>query len=159
MDKLWAPWRMKYILAEKKEGCIFCEGVVRGDDRGGLILHRGSSCFVMMNRFPYNNGHIMVAPYRHVGEFEDLNDAESLDLMKLLQLSVRTFKRVLNPQGFNVGINIGQVAGAGVIDHIHVHVVPRWDGDTNFMPVLSETKVINEELEETYDKLFKEFEP
>lgn len=158
MDKLWAPWRMKYILGEKSNGCIFCDGVAHGDDRRNLVLCRGSFCFVMMNRFPYNNGHVMVAPFRHVGNFESLHTDESLDLMKLLQQSVRALERMLNPEGFNIGINIGRVAGAGVIDHIHVHVVPRWGGDTNFMPVLSETKVINEELEATYTKLLEEFQ-
>ena len=157
MDKLWAPWRMRYILAEESDGCIFCDVVTREDDRGNLVLYRGSSCFAMMNKFPYNNGHIMLAPFRHVGHFESLNDDESLDLMRLLQLSVKAIREVLEPQGFNIGINIGRVAGAGVVDHIHVHVVPRWGGDTNFMPVLSETKVINEELEETYDKLIEGF--
>ena len=157
MEKLWAPWRMKYILGEKSDGCLFCDVGANDDDRCNLVLHRGSSCFIMMNRFPYNNGHIMVVPFRHVGNLEDLSSDESLELMKLLQLSVRTIGNVLHPQGFNMGINIGQVAGAGVVDHVHAHVVPRWGGDTNFMPVLSETKVVNEELESTYDKLMKGF--
>lgn len=157
MEKLWAPWRMKYILGEKRNRCIFCIGSGGDDDRKHLVLHRGQRCFVMMNRFPYNNGHVMVAPFRHVGMLENLDDDESLELMRLLQLCVTVMQKVLNPHGFNIGINIGQVAGAGVKDHIHVHVVPRWGGDTNFMPVLSETKVINEELKGTYDKLIEGF--
>lgn len=158
MERLWAPWRMKYIREEKNDGCIFCDGAANDDHRNSLVLHRSSKSFVMMNRFPYNNGHVMVAPFRHTGNFEDLNDNESLDLTKLLQLCMRAIRRVLNPHGFNIGINVGRAAGAGVIDHIHVHVVPRWGGDTNFMPVLSETKIINEKLEQTYDKLLEGFQ-
>ncbi|MFQ6091695.1 MAG: HIT domain-containing protein [bacterium] len=157
MERLWAPWRMKYILGEKSNGCIFCNGAGSDDDRKSLVLHRGEKCFVMMNQFPYNNGHVMIAPFRHEARLEDLDEDESLDLMRLLQLSVRAMGKVLNPHGFNVGINVGQVAGAGVADHVHMHVVPRWGGDTNFMPVLSETKVINEELERTYCKLIEGF--
>lgn len=158
MERLWAPWRMNYILNEKNDRCIFCDGAAKEDDRNSLILHRGLKCFIMMNRFPYNNGHVMVAPFRHVGDLEELDDNESLDLMKLLQLSVTAIRRVLDPHGFNIGVNIGRIAGAGVVDHIHVHIVPRWGGDTNFMPVLSETKVINEELKRTYDKLIEGFQ-
>jgi ATP adenylyltransferase len=149
---------MKYITGEESSRCIFCLREAGHDDRGGLILYRGSKGFVMMNRYPYNNGHVMVAPYRHVGNVEILDDDESLDLMKLIQRSVTSISKILNPHGFNIGVNLGQVAGAGVVDHMHVHVVPRWNGDTNFMPVLSDTKVINEELEETYDKLKEGFQ-
>jgi len=158
MERLWAPWRMKYIVGEENDRCIFCLPEGDNDDRSELILCRGSKSFVMMNRYPYNNGHVMVVPYRHVGHIEDLDDAESLDLTKLIRHAVTSLRKVLNPHGFNVGMNLGQVAGAGIVDHIHVHIVPRWDGDTNFMPVLSDTKVINEELEETYDKLREKFQ-
>jgi ATP adenylyltransferase len=112
-----------------------------------------------MNRFPYNNGHLLVAPYRHVGNMEDLKQDESLDLMKLLQASIVALREELGPDGFNVGINIGKTGGAGVVDHIHLHIVPRWNGDTNFMPVLSQTKIISEALEKTYDKLWNAFHP
>ena len=158
MEKLWAPWRMKYILGEKSSGCIFCDSAETEDDRSGLVLHRGEKGFVMMNRFPYNNGHVMVAPFRHVGTLEGLNDSESLDLMRLLQLCERAIRTVLKPEGFNIGVNMGRIAGAGVEDHLHIHVVPRWGGDTSFMPVLSETKVINEEVERTYQRLRAAFQ-
>jgi len=148
---------MKYIVGEKPIGCFFCDSVAENDDRGNLILHRGSRCFIIMNRYPYNNGHVMVAPMRHVANLEELDRDESLEMMTLLQTSIVTLRNLLNPEGFNVGINMGEIAGAGVADHIHMHVVPRWGGDTNFMPVLSETKVINEELEETYDTLLSTF--
>jgi ATP adenylyltransferase len=158
MEKLWAPWRMEYIRGEMSGGCIFCDSAQAEDDRNGLVLHRGEKSFVIMNRFPYNNGHVMVAPFRHVGMIEGLDDGELLDLMRLLQLCVRAIRKALKPDGFNIGVNMGRVAGAGVEDHLHIHVVPRWGGDTNFMPVLSETKVINEELEMTYCRLIEAFQ-
>ena len=158
MERLWAPWRMKYIVGEKSNRCIFCLGEEDAEDRKELILHRGARGFVMMNRYPYNNGHVMVVPYRHIGHIEHLDDDESLDLMKLVQRSVASLRQVLNPDAFNVGMNLGQVAGAGIADHVHVHIVPRWNGDTNFMPLLAQTKVINEELKETYDKLLETFQ-
>jgi len=157
MKVLWAPWRMTYIRSPKKHGCIFCEKPKEGRDKENLILHRGKKCFVMMNRFPYNNGHLMVAPYRHVADLESLEEEEMLEMMTLLSMSVRALRRAYNPHGFNIGVNIGKVAGAGVEGHIHFHVVPRWVGDTNFMPILSETRVIPELLMETYDKLLKHF--
>ncbi|MHC1627209.1 MAG: HIT family protein [Candidatus Nezhaarchaeales archaeon] len=150
---LWAPWRMKYIESPKKETCIFCIGEDKEKDRKNLIVYRGSKSFIIMNRYPYNTGHVMIAPYKHVGDLTLLTDEELLDLMKNVNLSIRILREALKPEGFNIGINMGKVAGAGVEDHVHVHVVPRWLGDTNFMPVISQIKVMPELLETTYDKL------
>jgi len=161
-DILWAPWRMEYILSEKTRGCIFCEKPKSNDDRRNLILHRGKKGFVILNLFPYNNGHLMVVPFRHVATLEDLDEAERCELMHLMAKSLRVLKRAMSPHGFNVGANLGAVAGAGVADHVHFHVVPRWEGDTNFMPVVGHTKVIHEALERTWEKLvplFAETEP
>jgi len=158
MKKLWAPWRMKYItgVADKKnEGCIFCDKPKRKTDKANYILCRGKKAFVMMNIFPYNNGHLMIAPYRHGGDFIQLNDEELLEMMHLAQACQRTMNKVMKPQGFNLGFNLGRVAGAGIEDHVHLHLVPRWNGDTNFMPVLADTKVVSEALEDTYKKLKK----
>ncbi len=152
---LWAPWRMEYILGEKERGCIFCTRVQQSRDRENLILARGETCFLIMNRYPYNNGHLMVVPNRHVASLTDLNERESRDLMAWLQRSVEVLSRALKPDGFNIGLNLGKVAGAGVDDHLHVHIVPRWDADTNFMPVVAETKVISEALDQTYDKILR----
>ena len=156
MRFLWAPWRMKYILERKREGCIFCEKPVEGKDRKNLILHRATYAFVMMNRFPYNNGHVMVVPNRHSFGIEELGTEEATEVFALLKLTIRVLKKVLHPHGFNVGINIGMAAGAGE-DHIHIHVVPRWNGDTNFMPILGEAKVVPHYLEETFRTLYGAF--
>ncbi len=155
MEKIFAPWRIEYIKMEKKEGCIFCELPKENEDEKNLILHRGKHAFVIMNNYPYNPGHVMVAPYRHVGAWEDLNDEEVLDINALVSLMIRAIKNAMNPHGFNIGINLGRVAGAGIVDHVHVHIVPRWDGDTNFMPVLADTKVIPQAMNETYSELKK----
>ena len=156
MKKLWAPWRMEYIhnsVISGKKGCIFCVGEGEDDDRRRLLLHRGETAFIMMNKYPYNNGHLLVAPFRHVAELNDLPDAELLEIQKLLGLCIKAMKRCMYPQGFNIGLNMGQVAGAGVEDHVHYHILPRWSGDTNFLPVFGEVKVISEALEATYDKI------
>lgn len=155
MKQLWAPWRIKYIRSPKHDGCIFCDFPKEKRDREKLILYRGEHAFVIMNNYPYNPGHVMIAPYRHVGKWEDLNDEELLEIMKLSQLVIKALKRAMNPDGFNLGVNLGRVAGAGIDDHVHLHVVPRWNGDTNFMPVVDDTKVIPESLEEAYDELKK----
>ncbi len=155
MKILWAPWRIKYIRSPKHDGCIFCDFPKENRDRERLILYRGEHAFVIMNNYPYNPGHVMIAPYRHVGRWEDLNDVELLEIMKLSQLMIRALKVAMNPDGFNLGVNLGRVAGAGIDDHVHLHVVPRWNGDTNFMPVVDDTKVIPESLEEAYDELKK----
>ncbi|BAI79700.1 histidine triad family protein [Deferribacter desulfuricans SSM1] len=157
MDRLWAPWRMTYISGDHiDEGCIFCNKPKETKDKENLILFRGEYSFIMMNLFPYNNGHLMVAPYKHTGNLEDLNDNELLEMMKLVQKSIKAMKRCMRPDGFNTGFNIGRAAGAGIADHVHFHVVPRWVGDTNFMPTLAGTKVISEHILKTYDKIYKE---
>ncbi|MDP8213985.1 MAG: HIT domain-containing protein [Candidatus Euphemobacter frigidus] len=146
---LWAPWRIKYILEEKEEGCLFCRKAKMGDDAANHIIARSKHSFTLLNIFPYNSGHLMVAPYRHTAELENLPEEEISDLMILVQKSVRALKRTLEPEGFNVGLNLGKSAGAGVIDHLHIHIVPRWQGDTNFMPVVADTDIIPQSLEET----------
>ncbi|GAB6102587.1 HIT domain-containing protein [Thermococcus atlanticus] len=158
MKLLWAPWRIEYIRAPKYDGCIFCDFPREERDKERLILHRGKHAFIIMNNYPYNPGHVMIAPYRHVGRWEDLNDEELLEIMQLSQLMIKALKKAMNPDGFNMGVNIGRVAGAGIEDHVHLHIVPRWNGDTNFMPVIDDTKVIPESLEEAYDELRKAIE-
>jgi ATP adenylyltransferase len=157
MKSLWAPWRMEYILGDKEEGCIFCSKPAAKRDEENLILFQGRDVFVMMNKFPYNNGHLMLVPKRHCVDLEELTDRESQELFDLMKTSVRVLKSTLRPHGFNVGINIGISGGAGEA-HLHLHIVPRWTGDTNFMPVLVETKIIPQYLEETYKKLHSAFE-
>jgi len=154
MERLWAPWRMKYILQMKGKGCFLCKGArEKKRDRKNYVLLRGKTCFVILNTFPYNNGHLMVSPYRHIGEMDRLRDEEMLELFKLTVRAISIMKKVLKPDGFNVGINLGRAAGAGLASHLHIHIVPRWNGDTNFMPVLGNTKVISQSLSETYKKL------
>jgi len=153
MKILWAPWRMEYIVGNREEGCLFCSKLQRGDDRGNLILYRGERSFMILNRYPFTNGHLMVVPNRHVSSLEELNERETLELMASLKKSLLVLRRALKPDGFNVGMNLGREAGAGIAAHVHFHVVPRWNGDTNFMPVLFDTRVIPEFLEKTYEKL------
>lgn len=158
MKVLWAPWRMDYILSDEKGGdCIFCIGDDRSKDQERLILHIGSMTMVMMNRFPYINGHLLVAPIRHVPELGQLSEQESLDLVLMVKRSIDILKKVMKPEGFNVGLNLGRVAGAGVEDHMHFHIVPRWNGDTNYMTVLGEVRVIPEHIDDTYKKLREYF--
>ena len=146
---------MEYVQAasDDKGGCIFCDKPALGDDEKALIVARGELAFVMLNAYPYNPGHLMVAPFRHIGVLEELTGEELADASSLLQRSIRALKDVSNPHGFNLGMNLGKVAGAGVADHLPWHLVPRWDGDTNFMPVVGETKVLPELLSQTYAKL------
>lgn len=153
MKYLWAPWRMEYILKEKNEGCIFCEIPKENQDKENYVLYRGEFCFVILNTYPYNNGHIMIAPYAHIKNLEQLNRDTINELMSLCQKSISVLKEKMNPQGFNIGANIGKVGGAGILEHVHLHIVPRWQGDTNFMPVISDTKVMPQYLSETYDLL------
>lgn len=153
MDKIWAPWRKEYILQKKGKGCIFCSIPKEDRDRENYVIKRTKSSFAILNAYPYNNGHLMVAPYKHTPELSGLTDAELIDLMDLLKLSQRLLKKVLKPTGFNIGINIGKSSGAGFWDHLHVHIVPRWRGDTNFMPVISDTKIVSESLDSLYDRL------
>ncbi len=159
MDVLWAPWRMEYILSNKEdEGCIFCPGEDRTQDKQRLILHVGDKSMVIMNRYPYNNGHLLVAPVRHVGALQQLSHQEMLDLMQTVRRCIDILNKVMRPEGFNVGLNLGKVAGAGVEEHLHFHIVPRWNGDTNYMTVLGEVRVIPEHLQQTYEKLRIEFQ-
>ena len=153
MQQMWTPWRMAYIRREKQPGCIFCEMLGAEDDSGQLILHRSEMTFLVLNKFPYNNGHLMAVPYRHVDTLEALTAEEAVDMMALVSLGIRALRRSTNPEGFNIGVNIGKIAGAGVIDHVHTHVVPRWGGDNNFMPVLADVRLIPQDLNETYREL------
>jgi ATP adenylyltransferase len=154
-QQLWAPWRLEYIRqADEQEGCLFCRAL-ESDDETGFVLRRGREAFALLNRFPYASGHLMVAPYRHVGEFSELGDGEVIEIHRLASQGMGALAQLYGPQGFNLGWNLGRIAGAGVIDHIHLHVVPRWAGDTNFMPVLADVKVLPEHLVETRRKLAK----
>ncbi len=160
MKRIYAPWRYKYVSNPDSEGCVFCGAAASDDDRKSRVLFRGGFSFVIMNIYPYNNGHIMVAPYKHTGDFKELSVDEMLEMSKLLQKWQKVIKRAMNPDGFNIGMNLGRIAGAGFEDHLHYHLVPRWSGDTNFMPVIGETKVIPMAIEEGYElllKVYKEF--
>jgi ATP adenylyltransferase len=151
--QLWAPWRLEYIVgADEDEGCVFCRAAA-GDDEAGLVVHRGDHAFVLLNRYPYASGHLMVAPYRHEREFGELSAEEAVEVHRLAAAAIGALADEMRPQGFNLGWNLGRIAGAGVVDHVHLHVVPRWAGDTNFMPVLADVKVIPEALDETRRKL------
>jgi ATP adenylyltransferase len=153
MQKLWAPWRIDYIKNPKEEGCFFCKYSREKDDRKNLLIHRGKKAFILLNYYPYNNGHLMIAPYQHTAEIADLDDETKLEMMDSVNHCIKALRKQLKADGFNIGINIGQVAGAGIKDHIHIHVVPRWNGDTNFMPILGSTKVVSQGLEETWHLL------
>lgn len=144
---------MKYILGEKRRGCLFCQTIAEKNDAENLILYRSNKAFIMLNAFPYNNGHVMVAPYAHVRSLDQLDTETLTDTMLLVKRSMIAIKKAMKPDGFNVGANIGKVAGAGIEDHVHVHLVPRWAGDTNFMPVLAKTRLIPEDLSDTYRRL------
>ncbi len=157
-DNLWAPWRFQYISdTAKNEGCVFCETCQSNDDQSNLIVYRGERTFVIMNKFPYNNGHLLIVPCQHTSDMSTLDDAERLEVFRLMALSQQVLTDVMNPQGFNFGMNLGRLAGAGITDHLHVHIVPRWGGDTNFMPIVGHTKVISEALEKTWEKLNSAF--
>jgi ATP adenylyltransferase len=150
---LWAPWRLAYVgSADEQEGCFFC-AALEGADEDGLVVHRGRRAFVLLNRFPYSSGHLMVAPHRHTGDFSGLDDREALELHRLAAEGVAALTDTYGPDGYNLGWNLGRAAGAGVLDHVHLHVVPRWAGDTNFMPVLADVKVLPEHLAETRRRL------
>jgi ATP adenylyltransferase len=152
-EQLWAPWRLEYVgKADELPGCLFCLAA-EGDDEERLVVHRGTSAFVLLNRFPYASGHLMVAPFRHEGDFAALEPEEVVEIHRLATQGIGVLAESLGPQGYNLGWNLGRVAGAGVVDHVHLHVVPRWVGDTNFMPVLADVKVIPEHLLETRRKL------
>jgi ATP adenylyltransferase len=158
MQQLWAPWRMEYITREQTTGCLFCRVIENPNDKDAeLVVWRPQGAIVLLNRFPYNSGHVMVAPVAHEGELDNLDDAQTTDLMRALKRTITVLRETLKPEGFNIGANTGRAAGAGIPDHVHLHVVPRWNGDTNFMPVLAEVKVINEHLLQTAAKLRKAF--
>lgn len=153
MEQLWAPWRMTYLECKDKNAgdcCVFCIRDRIDEDRQRLVLHRGRHAFVIMNKYPYNNGHLLLAPYRHVPDIIDLTDEEMGEMHQLLRLARNVLQEALNPQGFNIGINLGRIAGAGLADHLHMHIVPRWSGDTNFMPVFAEVRVLPQHLDATY---------
>lgn len=158
MHRLWSPWRSQYVSSEPtSEGCIFCLFPQQDRDDENLIVHRGELSFIMLNRFPYNTGHLMIVPYEHSAYLPGLDPATAGDMMGLLQLSLHALDLAFTPDGHNVGMNLGASAGAGIADHLHIHVVPRWTGDTNFMPVLADVKVMPELLEDSYSKLREAF--
>lgn len=155
-QRIWAPWRLAYVSDASKDTedeCIFCAKPAEGDDEANLIVHRGESCFVILNLFPYTNGHLMVAPFTHTGRLQEIEPATIAEMMSLAQRSMNRLEEVYAPHGYNVGFNQGRSAGAGVEHHIHMHVVPRWGGDTNFMPVISDTRVMPQTLEQSYEAL------
>jgi ATP adenylyltransferase len=160
-QRIWAPWRLAYVSdagKDKVEECIFCSKPAEGDDESAFIVHRGERCFVILNTFPYTNGHLMVAPFEHVGRLQDIDAETTAEMMALVQRSLALLDAEYGPHGYNVGVNQGRVAGAGFEGHIHTHVVPRWGGDTNFMPVLADTRVMPQTLEQTYAALRGKFE-
>ncbi len=153
-QRIWAPWRLRYVKdANKSDECVFCTKPESGDDREALIVHRGDRCFVILNLYPYTSGHLMVMPFDHIGRLQDIEPAVTAEMMDLAQQAMRRLEVVYDPEGFNVGLNQGRAAGAGVEGHIHLHVVPRWAGDNNYMPVLADTRVMPQSLEESYDAL------
>jgi ATP adenylyltransferase len=158
METIFAPWRMEYIKSEKTEGCVFCKCSVRCDD---YVLYEGKYTFVMMNRYPYVSGHLMIIPHRHTGKYEDLSQEERKEIFNLLETSLKALEEAMKPAGFNVGMNIGKAAGAGIEEHIHLHVIPRWEGDTNFMSVVGNVRVIPEDVATTAANLaplFKKYQ-
>ena len=162
MEKLWSPWRSKYIdsfkTEEKISECIFCDaGNKEVDELDNLVVRKNKLTFTLLNLYPYNNGHLMIVPYRHIAELDDLSDDETIELMNELKTAKRALNETLKPQGFNIGANLGRSSGAGIADHFHFHIVPRWIGDTNFMPVIGEVKVISQDLKETKIKLIEAY--
>ena len=155
MKRIWAPWRMEYIVNSRKQGCFLCDIIKAKKDGQNLVLARGKLSFLLLNRYPYNNGHLMIAPYRHVDSLESLNAGEMDEMMEMASTACKALRKSLHPDGFNLGLNIGKAAGAGLKDHIHLHIVPRWEGDTNFMPVLGEVKIIPQPLDELWRQLKK----
>jgi ATP adenylyltransferase len=153
MERLWAPWRLTYVKSASSgdgRGCVFCDKARERDDRAALIVHRGATCMVMLNLYPYQNGHLMVAPYRHLAQPGDLDAEERAEMWQLFDESLAALERAFAPHGANAGINLGRVAGAGIEGHLHLHVVPRWAGDTNFMPVLADVRVMAQHLDDTW---------
>ena len=157
MKVLWAPWRMEYLKSPDADECVLCIGADRGEDRVRLVVFRGESCFVMLNRYPYANGHLMVAPYRHLATPELLSAEEAHEMQCLTTACQGLLRSVVDAEGFNLGMNVGKAAGAGISEHIHQHIVPRWHGDTNFMPIFADVRVIPEHLETTWRQLHEAF--
>ncbi|MCX7835095.1 MAG: HIT domain-containing protein [bacterium] len=157
MKQLWAPWRMAYIRSAHEENapCLFCKIQNEKSDKVNLILARGKFSFVMMNKFPYTNGHLMVVPFQHTADLSKITNDELLEINHFIRLSCQILTEFCHPQGFNIGMNLGMVAGAGITEHLHQHIVPRWLGDTNFMPILTDTRIISESIETTYEELVK----
>lgn len=154
LERLWAPWRQEFVSAKKRpRGCFFCAAKRSSKDRVNHVVIRGKHTLGILNRYPYNNGHVMIAPYRHVGKMEALKSEEWMDLWRLSQSIIKKLKKSLNPQGFNLGMNLGRIAGAGLPGHLHLHIVPRWQGDTNVMPIVGNTKVVSQSLDELYSVL------
>ncbi|MBT3519311.1 MAG: HIT domain-containing protein [Candidatus Marinimicrobia bacterium] len=158
MKRLWAPWRMDYIQSPKEDGCIFCLKTESKNDRDNLVLFRGKESFILMNLYPYTNGHLMISPYCHTNETNNLSDSCNLEIMTLANKSMSIMKKTMKAEGFNFGVNIGKAGGAGIEEHLHYHIVPRWSGDTNFMPLIGHTKVMVEGLKETWDNLKPHFD-
>ncbi len=155
---IWAPWRAEFVLGKKEKGCIFCKRLKRKDSVKNLILYRGKRSFVILNKYPYNPGHAMVVPKRHVAHIEKLTAVEAAEFFEVTRLTVKLMKKALKPHSLNIGMNLGRSSGAGIPEHLHMHIVPRWNGDTNFMPVIGLTKIVSVPLEPIYDALKKEFD-
>jgi ATP adenylyltransferase len=152
-ERLWAPWRLEYIRGPKDDECIFCHAIESDDDEGNYVVHRGERAFVMLNAYPYNNGHVMIAPYVHEPSIEPLDQPTLTEMMVLAQRSLTALRKAYSPEGFNLGVNQGKIAGAGIEEHVHAHVVPRWGGDTNFMPVIADTRVLPQSLADSWKDL------
>jgi ATP adenylyltransferase len=164
MDRLFSPWRSKYIesfkihdLKKEEAECVFCSALKSNDDKDRLVIHRGKLAFVIMNLYPYNSGHLMVVPNRHTAEFHSLTDAENAECMSLLQTAQKALIELSRPHGYNIGMNLGKAGGAGIDDHLHWHLVPRWNGDTNFMPILADIKMVSEDMDRQWEGLKKFF--
>jgi ATP adenylyltransferase len=157
MERIWAPWRIEYILMEKPEGCILCEKPKEDNDEQNYILYRGEKNFIILNSYPYNPGHLLVASYRHIGSLEELTEEERNEHFAMVSRSITVLREAFHPGGFNIGANVGKVAGTGIDDHFHSHIVPRWQGDTNYVPVLADIRVVPQALAETYKILKGKF--
>ena len=158
MDRIWAPWRMEYIKKSKSKECIFCMKAESKNDKENLVLLRGEESFVLMNLYPYTNGHLMVSTYKHTSDINDISEVGNQEIMEFTNKSIYILKKIFDAEGFNFGANLGKAAGAGIEEHIHFHIVPRWIGDTNFMPTISQTKVMIEGLNKSWERLKPEFD-
>ncbi len=159
MELIWSTWRMEYIMAHKTPGCVFCDKLACGNDEAEHVLLRGQAAFIALNRYPYTNGHLLVAPYAHAPSLENLPAETLTELMLLVNRGLAALRQVMQPQGFNIGANLGKAAGAGIESHVHIHVVPRWNGDTSFMSTIGMTRTIPESLDQTYRRLLKALTP